>query len=326
MSDYVSKNYMEQGGDRWVIGEGGELVIEGAVLGARPVPSYFVDTFYGSVEGDGKAWSAPFTPLASALAAAATGANIFVRGDIREEAIGSNLKFDINIIGVGSKHHPDLPAAGYDPGSTCWRPPVSPTAATPLLKLRGRGWNFYNIMFDCPVDHAAVKLERNAAAGLAEYDSSHAGFHNCLFRQGKWGIYDESGTHNIVIDGCEFFIMSEAAIKFGNVAVIALPLKWTIKNNIFPANGAAGGNASHIISPMSSSLIKDNVFGTVTSTAKYVDLTGGSGNVVTKNTLGGVYDTDDYVGGTGDMWLQNAVAVKAVTAPDGLTLAAPAAP
>ena len=48
--------------------------------------------------------------------------------------------------------------------------------------------------------------------------------------------------------------------------------------------------------------------------------------MVAKNILGGVYDTSDYVAGTGDVWLQNAVAVKAVTAPDGLSLAAPAAP
>jgi hypothetical protein len=292
---------------------------------ASSVTSYFVDTVNGSASGDGLSWATAFNTMALALSAVQTGGHIYFRGDVREELTGSNLKFDVTIEGVGSLHHADLPAAGYHPGASAWRPPASPTTATPLLKVRGRGWKFINIMFDCPVDHAAVKLERNAEAGTAEYDSSHASFINCLFRQGKWGIYDESGTHNVTVEGCKFFIMSEAAIKFGNVAVIALPLMWTIVGNVFVNNGAAGGNASPIISPFTSTTIKDNVFGTVTSTAKYVDLTGGNGNVVAKNILGGVYDTSDYVAGTSDLWLQNAVAVKATTAPDGLTLAAPGA-
>jgi hypothetical protein len=86
------------------------------------------------------------------------------------------------------------------------------------------------------------------------------------------------------------------------------------------------GNLQHIDSPLNGSTILGNVFGTVKSTGIYIDLTGGTGNVVAHNILGGVYDTSDYVAGTGDLWYQNAVAVKATTAPDGLSLTVPAAP
>jgi hypothetical protein len=42
--------------------------------------------------------------------------------------------------------------------------------------------------------------------------------------------------------------------------------------------------------------------------------------------LGGVYDTDDYVAGSNDIWYGNRVAVKATVAPDGVTLVVPPAP
>lgn len=297
-----------------------------AMLDLTPGSDYFVDTINGDDANDGLTWAHPFKTMAKALATVQTLGKVYFVGDVREELTGSHLKFDISIIGCGSLHHPDLPSAAYHPGASMWRPPASPTAATPLLKVRGRGWKFFNVVFDCPVDHAAVKLERNALSGTSEYDSSHTLFHGCTFRQGKWGIYDESGTHNVVVEDCEFFIMSEAAIKFGNVAVIAAPLKWTIRRNVFCPNGAAGGNASHLISPLTGSVVLENVFGPVTSTAKYVDLTGGSGNVVSKNVFGGVYDTDDYVAGTDDIWPENYVAAHATTAPDGRTLAVPGAP
>lgn len=309
---------------------GSELEIEGAVLGLKPSTSYFVDTVNGLDTNDGKSWALAFKTMGAALTAVATGGTIYFRGDVREELVGSNLKFDVTIIGVGSKHHPDLPAAGYHPGAACWRPPVSPTTATPLLELRGRGWNFYNIMFDCPVDAAAIKIVENGLEGTAEYAGSHASFINCLFRQGQYGVELSGAGHNILWDGCEFFLMNNAGNTGAGIiqtsTAIALGFKNTVRNCIFSPNSSVGGNDRHIIAPWQSSSIVNNVFGTVEGTAKYIDLTGGNDNVVARNVLGGVYDTGDYVAGTSDIWLQNAVAVKATTAPDGLTLVAPAGP
>lgn len=291
--------------------------------------SWYVDTFRGSnTANDGTSWASAYATMAKALTSAATLDTIYFRGDVREEIAGSNLKFDITIIGCGSLHHPDQPTAAYDPGAATWRPPASPTTATPLLKLRARGWKFYNILFDCPVDAAAVKMERNALATTAEYDPSHASFIGCDFRNGLDAIQDDGGAFNVLVDSCVFETMdataSAACIRSSSTAVAA-PRRWRIVNNFFQSDSSTEGNERHIVSPLNGSLIEGNVFGTVKGTGKYIDLTGGAGNVVARNVFGGAYDTGDYVAGTGDLWLQNAVTVKAVTAPDGLTLAAPGA-
>jgi hypothetical protein len=321
----VSKNYMDEGGDRWTIGPGGELVIQGAVLGAEPVQGYFVDTTYGSdTANDGKSWARPFATMAKALTTVLTGGTIRFRGDVREEITGSNLKFDITIIGCSSLHHPDLPAAGYDPGAACWRPPVSPTTATPLLKVRGRGWKFINFMVDCPVDAPAFKLERNALEGVLEYDASHASFLGIRALAGQNFVEDAGGCYNVTIDGCQIAMFSAAAIINTSTAV-ANPLNWKILNNIFPADTSDFGNVTHVDSPLNSAIIAGNIFGKVRSTAKYIDLTGGNNNIVTGNVLGGEYDTSNYVPGTGDEWMQNICAVTSVTAPDGRSIAVPAA-
>src|SRR3990167_8391789 len=98
--------------------------------------------------GIGKSDDRPFATLEEALAACNTSDRIFIHGNIREEGlICSNLKFDVHIIGVGGQHHPDQPTSAYHPGASCIRPPASPPAETPLLEVRGRGWQFHNILF-----------------------------------------------------------------------------------------------------------------------------------------------------------------------------------
>ena len=119
---------------------------------------------------------------------------------------------------------------------------------------------------------------------------------------------------------------TNARVRAPNTSTaVANPLNWKIKDNIFPSNVSGFGNATHIDSPLNCSVIKGNVFGTVTSTALYVGLTGGSGNVVTENAMAGNYATDDYVAGSGDIWYQNWTKVTAVTSPDGTSILPPAA-
>jgi hypothetical protein len=293
---------------------------------AYPVPDLFVDGKTGADSRSGLSWDDALDTMGAALAKVQTGGRIFFRGDIREELTGSNLKFDVTIIGAGGLHHPDEPSSAYHPGSSTWRPPSSPTAATPLLKLRGRGWTFINIFFDCPVDAAAVYLERNASSGTDEYDPSHASFINCRFVDGKYGIEDNGGCYNITVEGCEFKAMTTAAIANTSTSV-ANPLNWKIRNCLFPSDTSDFGNATHIDSPLNSSHILDSVFGTVRSTAKYIDLTGGNNNVVTRNLLAGEYNTNDYVAGTGDVWAgnQSISASFGGNSAQGTTLAAPAA-
>lgn len=291
--------------------------------------SWFVDTFGGSdTDNDGTSWDSPFATMAKALTEAATLDTIYFHGDIREEIAGSNLKFDITIVGMGSLHHPDQPSAAYDPGASCWRPPASPTAATPLLKLRGRGWTFVNIMFDCPVDAAAIKMERNALADVSEYDPSHARFIGCDFRNGLYGIEDNGGAFNVLVEDCVFETLDATASAAGIISTstsVASPRRWRIRNCFFQPDSSTEGNERHIVSPLNGSLLEGNIFGLVKGTGRYVDLNGGTGNVVAENVMAGNYATDDYRSGTGDIWYQNPCKVTATTAPDGVSILVPAA-
>jgi hypothetical protein len=272
-----------------------------------PTPDIFVDAKTGSSAGDGLSWENAVNTMARGLAIVQTGGRVYFRGDIREEVTGSNLKFDIKIIGVGGQHHADEPSSAYHPGASVWRAPASPTATTPLIAVRGRGWEFHNILFDCPVDAAAVQLNSNASSGTDEYDASHARFYNCIFTSGYRGIQDNGGCHSVMIQDCIFRIISETgggAIVNTSTSV-RVPQYWRIENNFFAGNGASGGNELHIDAPLSGALIAKNYFGRVEGTAKYVDLTGGDDNIVTGNYMAGAYDTSDYVAGTNDEWFGN---------------------
>jgi len=280
----------------------------------------------GNDGNDGLSWDAPVLTMSKALSKVKTGGRVLFVGDVREELTGSNLLFDVTIQGAGSLHHPDSPGTTYHPGASMWRPPASPTATTPLLNLKGRGWKFINIAFDCPVDDAAVVLTRNALATTSEFDASHASFIGCRFLSGKYGIEDDGGANNITISGCEFAGMTTAAI-YGSSTAVANPRAWKVFDNIFPANVSALGNATHMDLSLNEAVVAGNFFGTVTSTALYIDLTGGNGNIVTQNSLMGAYNTSDYIGGTGDYWAGNqSLSVSfGGNAATGMTLTAPAA-
>lgn len=296
-----------------------------------PVEPLYVDPGVNA-SGNGLSWANAFKTMTEALAAVQTGGTIFFRGDVREECVGSNLVFDVSIIGVGGLHHPDLPAAGYDPGATCWRPPATPTATTPLIEVRGRGWQFHNIMFDCPVDAAAIKLVNNGESGEAEYDASHAIISGNVFQQGKYAIQLDGPIGHVMVWDNDFAILSVS----GGCGIFAATdggphYRWKIERNYFVAAATVEGNKgnqSHIDCALFSSLISQNFFGTVEATGLYVDLTGGQDNIVVDNHMMGSYSTDDYVSGTGDDWIGNRSIDLAETEVDtttGWTIAVPAA-
>jgi hypothetical protein len=272
--------------------------------------TWYVDTYHGSNSGDGRSWRSPFLTMAYALSQVATGDTVLFRGKVQEECVGSNLVFDVTIMGALSLHHADQPGSGsalYDYGAASWVPPSS--SAGPLLKVRGRGWKFVNVLFDAPSAYAAVRLERNASSGTDEYDASHASFIGCDFRSGLYGIHDYDGCWNVTVRDCVFETFDASAsaaaiISTTNVGVAA-PRRWRILNNLFQAESTTNGNERHLVMGLAGSWIKGNAFGTVHGTGLYVDLTGGSGNIVTQNYLQGNYDTTDYKAGTGDGWVGN---------------------
>ncbi len=266
---------------------------------------WFVDTERGN--GNGKKRGRAFSTMAQALSVVGSGDVIYVTGDVREELSATNLAFDVTIVGTNNNpHHADLPATGYRSGASVWRPPASPTAATPLIKVRGRGWKFVNLLFDCPVDAAAVYLERNALSGTSEYDASHAQFINCRFDSGKVGIENAGGAGYVLVDGCRFYRLTEtggAGIKCTSTSV-AVPLNWKIQNSHF------ANNASHILSSMSYSLIKGNDFGRFTATLS-IDIDDqpsanqGEYNIITGNYLSGSFAATAYPPGSNNEWAGN---------------------
>ena len=270
------------------------------------VAPLYVDTVNGNDGYNGQSWGGAFATMGAALSAVQTGGKIYFRGDVREELTGSNLKFDVTIIGAGAPHHADLPAAGYHPGASVWRPPASPTTATPLLIVRGRGWRFVNILFDCPVDAAAVKLERNALSGTSEYDASHASFVGCRFDSGLIGIENAGGCGFVTVEGCKFYRLSgsgSAGIKCTSTSV-AVPLNWEIKDCRF------SNNVAHILSSMSYSTLVGNICARFTGSVS-VDLynspSAGQGeyNIVTGNYLSGTFDATGYPAGSNNEWAGN---------------------
>ncbi len=269
-------------------------------------PPIFVDTFVTTPGSGIGGWANALDTMEEALELVQTGGKIYARGDIREELTGSNLKFDITIEGAGIAHHPDLPAAGYDGGASCWRPPASPTAATPLLKIRGRGWKIKNFLFDCPVDAAAILLERNAESGEDEYDASHAIFSGIRFDSGLIAIENAGGAGFVTVEHSKFYRLSgsgAAGIKCTSTSV-AVPLNWDIHDNIFM------NNVAHILSSMSYSTLKRNDFGRFTGSVS-VDLynspSAGQGeyNIITDNYLSGTFNATAYPAGSNNEWAGN---------------------
>lgn len=281
-------------------------------IGNRGIPLgignvVFVDTERGSNDNTGDRMANAVATMAKALTLVETGGTIYVYGDVREECVGDNLKFDVSIIGLSrGTHHADLPASGYRTGAAVWRAPASPTAATPLLKIRGRGWYIANILFDCPVDSAAIYLERNSSSGTSEYDASHATIEDCRFTDGKYAIQNAGGASFVTVRRNKFQRLTEsggAGIICTSTSV-AVPLNWVIEDNIFIHN------ASHILSSMSYSVIRGNVFGRFTATLA-IDIDDqpsanqGEYNVITENYLSGTYGSTAYPPGTNNEWAGN---------------------
>lgn len=271
-------------------------------------PNYAVNAAGRSrAKGHGKTGDYPLPLLETAESRSESGDVIFIQGNIREEDVTfSNLKFDRKVVGLFGLHHPDQPTSAYHPKGSMIRPPASPTATTPLVVVRGRGTQFHNVAFDCPVDAAAVKLVRNASSGADEYDSSHAIFDGCRFTDGLIGIENSGGASFVKVRRSRFVRMSGsggAAIKCTSTSV-AVPLEWEIEDSKFIHN------ASHILSSMSYSVIRRNIFGRFTATLS-IDIDDqpsanqGEYNVITENYLSGTFGVTAYPAGSNNEWAGN---------------------
>jgi hypothetical protein len=106
-----------------------------------------------------------YATMTAALAAAKSGDTIVLLSDLREEVTGSNLLFDITIIGAATQpRHDDKHnfTSTFQIGSSSWRN-SSGVTTTPLCIVRGQGWRFINILFDAPTTASCVKLGSSKA-------------------------------------------------------------------------------------------------------------------------------------------------------------------
>ena len=259
----------------------------------------------GAAAGDGRSWTTARRTMASIFTDSRFGSGdvIYVIGKVREELTTPAGIHGVKIIGASTARHPDAHTSNNGYVGSAWVPPASPTTATPLLIIQQQGWEVHNMLFDCPVDAAAIQLLRNAGADDAERDASHAIITNCRFSDGLVGIQNLGGAGHVQVRGCRFYGLTEtggAGIKCTSTSV-AVPLRWIIADNDFH------NNASHILSSMSYSSIKDNVFGRFTATLS-IDIDDqpsanqGEYNVITRNHLSGTYGATAYPPGSNNEW------------------------
>lgn len=289
---------------------------EDGITHGRYGREWYVDAVAGSDSSDGTSWDSAVLTVAQAISLASGGDTIYLIGKTREEnVIVPNSKGGLSIVGVGPGHpcHADTP---WPYASAAWLPPSSPTADTDLLIIRGQGVRVEGILFDAPVDAAAVRLERNALSGTSEFDASHAVIRNCRFDAGNTGIEDAGGCFNVLVEDCIFRGITDGtgrAIYCSSTAV-ALPLNWTVRDNRFIDND------NHIIAAASKWFIgPNNVFSDANVTSG-IDLTGGgAGNIVWGNALAGTYSqAGGYIpAGAADEWGGNFNSISGgVTAAD----------
>jgi hypothetical protein len=301
----TAKNYMRQGGKEWHIG--GSVVIDpgGQIVMITPRKHvYFVDTTVAA-SGAGTSWATAFKTLTEATALAVSGDTIYIY-------TGTGNTYQINeAITLTGLNGITFVGGGTNPNQAVW---TAPDTAAPALTLSASpDCRVINIKMRPPLHNAAISLI--GASNYFRLEMSKI--------QGKTGSYygilsDGSQGDVHILDNEFCYINTDTygtAIK-GQTYATADPTGWVIKRNEFFSN------LNHIVCAMRQSQIKENGFasvgvnpaGAAQITAIGIDLSGGSSgvgaNVVTRNDLGGLYQTSVYkaavtAGAGADEWAGN---------------------
>lgn len=273
---------------------------------------YYVDAENGNdTVHDGLSADRAFATMAKAFDVVTDNGVIHLRGPITETITCPDGVTGVTVMGDGS---------GLRHGSTSnvaegFAPAWHDDAEAPLVQVHSQGWTFTGILFAPHSGDCAIELLTDGAAD-PEHTVSGTRIIGCRFAQGERAILDNNGGGYVDVIGCKFEGQTVCSIETLNAP--PNPRGWRILDNYF-----GEGSAAHIDMELRDSLIKGNVFATVDDTDLYIDLTGGNDNVVTQNTLGGLYDTTDYVSGTSDIWYGNYADDTEATS-SGITLDVPA--
>lgn len=261
----------------------------------------------GSDGFSGRSPTQPFSTMARAFQSVSDGDVINFTGKLTEQLVTPVQVFDVWVNGCGNRpRNADSTPAGGQYAAAQWGTPASGgTAAQATLRVLQQGWRFTNFLWTAiDVNAACLEIVRNAGAGDAERDGSHASVYGCRFagtgigiRSGVAGLFTEI-AFNVEVAGCKFNNMTTAMSGINGNG-------WYIHHNVF------GPNTNQIIMALQNSVIEYNNIGPFTAAGNSggIDLNGGAGtNQVSWNNLSGTYSiAGGYrVGGAGDNWYGNA--------------------
>ncbi len=267
--------------------------------------AWFVNPNSGN--GNGSSPGSAYTTMAQAFASVNSGDIIYCIGDIREQLVTPVQVFDVTIVGCGNRpRNADAAPLGGQYAAVTWRAPASGgTAAQATVRVLQQGWRFVNILFNAiDLNAAMIELVRNAGAGDAERDASHASIIGCRFAGAGIGVRITAASFtenpfNILIADSKF-----NNCTYGILASAAQPLSAQLANNWFQ------GCTNAITAKLQASVIgPGNVVQgfTAANNSGGIDLRSGAGNnFVTGNYLGGAFsNAGGYNGESGDNWWGN---------------------
>lgn len=259
--------------------------------------NWFVNTVSGIDQNTGLSPLTPFRTMTAALLKCKTHDFIYVTGQLREECVTPLTVSGVTIVGANTRPRYGFEAGNQLDAAATWRPPVIPTAVTPLLTVRSQGWRLVNILVDCPVDAAGVLLSRTAGDA---FDASSFSIYGCQFSDGLTGIQDVGGCYNYVVDSCRFQALTNAITCTSTAQ--AIPLLDTIQNCVFR------GNTNDISSSFTGATIQNNNFMTANTITINTIFNAGQGgnNFVINNYVNDVAADIDpgngYTGSATDVW------------------------
>lgn len=302
-------------------GSGQPTTIDGLPVSFRKGTHWYVDANHVG-GGDGTSWDAAFKTMQAAFNKIASGAIIHFAGKIREQLVAPVQVFDVSIVGEGNRpRHADSTPSGGETHASTWMAPASGAVVGQAnLRVLQQGWKFENFLMQAGDSTAAcIELVRNAGAGNAERDASHAHLLGCKFagagvgvRFGVAGTFTEIVNH-AVIEYCHFIDMTTAISSAIQVS------RAYIENNRFNVN------TNHITAQLGQSNVIHNIFSNHTTNS--IVLTGGAGqNIITENYLSGTFSiAGGYAAANAnDEWAGNFNTIVSGTDRAGITVADPA--
>lgn len=268
-----------------------------------PRPTVFGRTWYVDTNvagnGDGESPATPFNTMARAFNAVGDNDSIEFIGTVREQ-----LTAPVGVTGV--QIYGRAGGGVRDDNGAKWTYPASgATAGGALLSLRDQGWGVSNfLMTPEPTSGACVVLNRQENDTFP--DSSHFIASGMRFVgidvTTTYGIQDIGGCSNVLIDNCEFYLLTTGI--YCSSTSIAVPLRNRFTNNRFLQN------TNDIISPQSYGIIAGNRFMSSAATVK-INNSGGGFCIVTGNIFpNNAADIDPaagYDGNATDTWTGNLV-------------------